>query len=176
MKRKLISIYLLFCLVLPIPATYVYFQLQKRQLKKEIKEKIITTIPKEQLVALKFIKEEAQKELKWEHSKEFKYKDNMYDVVSVEIKDQIIYYYCWPDDDESELNKKIDEILAYASGNDTQKKENRERLINFFKSLFHTKPLTWSFFNYFIHELIIYKTISYTNISLLTSLPPPKVV
>ncbi|MCB0460534.1 MAG: hypothetical protein KDC74_11045, partial [Flavobacteriaceae bacterium] len=92
------------------------------------------------------------------------------------IKDHIIYYYCWPDDDESELNKKIDEILAYASGNDTQKKENRERLINFFKSFFHTKPLTWSFFKYSIHELIIYKTISYTNISLLTSLPPPKVI
>ncbi|MCB0750811.1 MAG: hypothetical protein KDC52_05005 [Ignavibacteriae bacterium] len=176
MKHKPISIFLLFCLVLPIPATYVYFQFQKRQIKKEIKEKIITTIHKEQLVTLKFTKEEAQKELKWEHSKEFEYKGNMYDVVSVEIKDHIIYYYCWPDDDESELNKKIDEVLAYASGKDSQKKENRERLINFFKSLFHTKPLTWSFFKYSIHEIIVYKRISYTNISLLTSLPPPKVI
>ena len=144
MKRKVVSLLLLFCLVAPVVATFTFLQYQKMQVKREVKWKMITGIDKNELVLLKFTNEETQTELRWEHSKEFEYKGQMYDIVETSIQEGTIYYWCWLDDEETKLNKQLEELVYNVLGNKPQRQEKKNQLAEFFKKLFHEnqKPQT----------------------------------
>ena len=75
----------LFILFAPVATMFLYLHFEKAALKREIKWKMVAGIDQNELVLLKFSKEEAEKQLRWEHSKEFEYEGQMYDVVSKEI-------------------------------------------------------------------------------------------
>lgn len=142
MKRKVTGILLIFCLVAPIVATFTFLHYQKRQVKREVKWKMIAGIDKNELVLLKFTDEETQTELRWEHSKEFEYKGQMYDIVEKSIQGDTIYYWCWWDHEETKLNKQLDGLLAKVLGNNPQRQEKKSQLADFFKKLFHEKQET----------------------------------
>ena len=88
------------------------FHIEKAALKREIKWKMIAGIDQNELVLLKFSKEEAETKLRWEHSKEFEYDGQMYDIVSKEIKGDSIYYRCWWDYEEPALNRKLQQLVV----------------------------------------------------------------
>ena len=98
---------------------------------------MIDGIDKKELVLLKFTKEQSKTELDWEHSKEFEYAGEMYDVVEETIKGDSIYYYCWWDHEETKLNKQLSDLVTKAMGQNQQNKENQNRLQNFLKTLYH---------------------------------------
>ncbi len=137
MKRKVVGIVLLFCLVTPVAATLTFLQLQKKQIKREVKWKMIAGLDKEELFLLKFTEEESQTELRWEHSKEFEYKGEMYDIVEKSIEGDTIYYWCWWDHEETNLNKQLDGLLANVLGNNPLRQEKKRQLADFFKKLFY---------------------------------------
>lgn len=136
MKKRIASISLLICLLSPVAATYVFFQFQKYQIKKEAKQQMIAGIDKEELILLKFNKTEIQQELKWEHSKEFEYNGEMYDVVEKHIEGDSIYYWCWWDHKETKLNKQLDVLVSKALDNEPQRQKKQNQLTDFFKNLF----------------------------------------
>lgn len=113
--------------------------------RKEIKRKIIKGLDKQELVLLKFSKNEAQTVLRWEHAKEFEFKCEMYDVVETKITNDSIHYWCWWDFEETSLNKKLFELTSLALNNNPQKKETQNQLIDFYKSLFCENFYTYSF-------------------------------
>lgn len=138
---------------------------------------MIDGLAKEELVLLKFSKEETETKLRWEHSKEFEYDGQMYDIVSKEIKVDSIFYRCWWDNEETLLNKKLKELAAKAFDQDENKRNAHLNLHFYLWSFFCTELLNWQMipsqkvlvlYQDFIHA----KHFSSTNISPPT--PPPK--
>ena len=122
---------------------FVYLQVEKAGLKREIKWKMIGGLDQNELVLLKFSKEETKEKLQWEHSKEFEYNGQMYDVVSKEIRGDTIYYRCWWDHEETALNKKLKKLVAGAFDQDEDQQQTHKRLNNFLQSFFISEAFQW---------------------------------
>ncbi len=104
---------------------------------------MIAGLDQEELVLLKFSKEETQSELRWEHSKEFEYKGQMYDIVSKEIKEDSIFYRCWWDHEETLLNKKLTKLVAKALDLDENKRDAHLNLHIYLRLFFCTELFMW---------------------------------
>ena len=140
MKRDILSIFLLFSLVAPLTITFFWLKHQKSTVRREVKQNMIAGLDKNELVLLKFTAQESQTKLHWEHSEEFEYNDQMYDIVETQIKGDTTYYWCWWDNEETKLNKQLDELLAYALGNNPQNKDSQKQLSDIFESFYHFEP------------------------------------
>ena len=124
--KKLIPLFLLLCLAAPFVLTYSALKMQKHQLKRSIKHQIIDGIDKSELVLLKFSKHEVEEMLDWEHSKEFEFKNEMYDVVEKEETTDSISYWCWWDNEETKLNRQLaSSLLIDWQQNDAQQQQNK---------------------------------------------------
>lgn len=141
MKRKIFVILLLFSFIAPVVTTYVILRYQKKQVKKEVKKKIISGIDKEELVLLKFTEGEIKSQLEWEHSKEFQYKGEMYDVVEKEVRGDTTFFWCWWDSEETDLNKQLKGLVKRILEKNPKNQENQKRLNNFLNSLFIKEPI-----------------------------------
>jgi hypothetical protein len=85
------------------------FKIQQYQIRKEIKHLIKLGVPDNQLVHIS-ISTKNKSQLEWKHSKEFRYKGNMYDVVKIEIvNDSTTLYQCVSDQQETILFANLDE-------------------------------------------------------------------
>lgn len=106
---KSITAGLLLCCVFvdPVIASFTWLYYQKAIIKREVKRQIIAGIDEDDLVLLKFSKEEAKTKLRWEHSKEFEYNRQMYDVVKTMTLGGMVYYWCWLDHEETKLNRRF---------------------------------------------------------------------
>lgn len=114
MLKRIFSILLIGSLIGPYIGISLYLKHEKKMLKREIKHKIIEGIDRSELVELTFTLNEAVEKLRWEHSKEFEYNGEMYDVVEMEEKSGTITYWCWWDHKETSLNKQLNGLLAKA--------------------------------------------------------------
>ncbi|MEQ9440104.1 MAG: hypothetical protein RIG62_13710 [Cyclobacteriaceae bacterium] len=121
----------------------------------EVKRQLISSVDQHELVLLKFTKAESQKKISWEHSKEFEYNQEMYDVVETEIKGDTIYFLCWWDHEETKLNKQLDNLVAQALGHDAQSKESQKQLIKFYKLLYYSTITEWQFLSYPCNQLTL---------------------
>lgn len=101
-----------------------------------MKSQVYAGMDKAKLVLLKFTEAEKENELDWEHSKEFEYHGEMYDVVEFETKGDTTYYWCWADKKETRLNTRLEELIAQTLGNNPRNQENGRRVHSFFKSLY----------------------------------------
>ena len=117
-------------------ATYVVLRLQKKQVQREVKQKIIAGISNEELILLKFTEKEKQTQLNWKHSKEFEHKGETYDIVKASVVGDTTYYWVWWDHEETKLNKQLSRLVSIALDNDPKNQENQKRLQHFFKSLY----------------------------------------
>ena len=93
-------------------------------------------IPREDLVHFKFTDAQLETELDWEHSREFEYLDEMYDVVYREQIGATTHLWCWWDHEETALNKTVRDAVANSLQDHPAQKQDSERLTQFFKSLF----------------------------------------
>lgn len=134
--KKLISLFLLICLVLPFLGTYAYLQYQKKVIKHSMKQKMILGLDKKDLVYLKFHKEDAAKQLRWEHEKEFEFDKNMYDVVYTETQADSVTYICWLDSEENLLNQQLGSLVKRMMEDSPNNKNRKAQAFNFYKNLF----------------------------------------
>jgi hypothetical protein len=142
---KIIITSLLLCCVLidPVVVTFTWLNYQKTVVKEEVNRQVISNIDQDDLVLLQFSKEEAGNELQWENSKEFEYNQQMYDVVKTMTLGDTVYYWCWMDRKETNLNRRLDELTARELGKDQRIKEKPDRFISSFKPLFCTVSFDW---------------------------------
>lgn len=140
MNRKIAGILLMIGLLAPAVSSYLVLLYQKQQVKKEVKWKMIAGMDREELVLLKFTTAEAEKELAWEHAKEFEYRGEMYDVVEKHQIGDTTYYWCWWDHEETQLNQQLDHLVANILGNDPQRQDQQHRLTDLFKKLYYQNP------------------------------------
>jgi len=135
--KKAVSILLIFSVVSPFWLFISILKYEKLCLKKEIKRNIIAGINKSELALLKFSREEINIKLRWEHPKEFEYNNEMYDIVESEIRNDSVYYWCWRDYEETQLNKKLDILVKHASGMNKKNTEQANQIMNFFSSFYN---------------------------------------
>lgn len=140
---------------------------------------MIAGLDPEELVLLKFTSLEAQTKLRWEHSKEFEYRGQMYDVVSYETKGDSIFYRCWWDHKETQLNKRLKILVAKALDQD---KNNGDALLNlhfFLGTFFYSKSIYLQFISFQktseVYEDEIH-AVSFNSLLMSPPKPPPKPV
>ncbi|KAA3642594.1 MAG: hypothetical protein DWP98_13575 [Bacteroidetes bacterium] len=176
MKAKFFGILLLICFIAPVTTAYFVLKIQKKQVRKEVKWKMISGLDDSELVLLK-IAEKDKKALKWKHSKEFELKGEMYDIVKSEERNDTTYYWCWWDYEETKLNKQLDGLLVNTLGNNPHHQKNQKNLLQFFKSLFFVEKVEQDSFieiektQYSICVLSFYKTLKYSPPT-----PPPEFI
>lgn len=143
-------------------------------MRREIKHKIIESNSKDKLVHLKFNKTEVEKLLKWEHSKEFEYNNQMFDVVEVNETNDSIEYWCWWDNKETELNKQLSSLLFFVYDSSQQTKDTKNRIEQFLKGFYFLKGdfLNHTHWNHIIHETNFLSLLSFGFINNFS--PPPQ--
>lgn len=167
----------MFILFAPVVTVYLYLQFEKSAIQREIKWKLIAGMDQEELILLKFSKKEAETKLRWEHSKEFEYNDQMYDIVSSEIKGDSIFYRCWLDYEETDLNKKLKKMVAIAFDQDEDHRETQEGFYTYLWSFFCTAPFDWQATASQNAQLVFQDSMHpniFNSIRLTPPTPPPK--
>lgn len=173
--KKVVSIFLFFCIVVPSVTTYSWLQYKKYQVKKHVKHQILAGLDQSALVLLKFTNNESS-ELRWEHDQEFEYNGQMYDVVNSIEKRDSIYYWCWRDHEETKLINQLKIVVANALGNDQQNKENQNRLLDFFKILYFSESsIAQGFYQKTEKENYPYFA-NWVSIIIAPQTPPPKLM
>jgi len=154
---------------------FALLEYQKSQLKEDLKLELLAGIDKGKLTLLKFSEQEKQTKLDWENAHEFEYDGYMCDVVEIKTIGDTTFYWVLEDEDETELNKKLNKLVAFALGNNPDNEENQIVLLKFFKSLYITETQTTNSYalyqtksNYFFVQRFC-NTISNTPF-----VPPPE--
>lgn len=134
--KRLHAIFLFLCLTAPFFGTYSWLKMEKYKVKKSIKWRMIDGMDKKELVLLKFTEEESKTKLRWEHSREFEYNRQMYDIVEQDIIGDTTYYWCWWDYEETKLNRQLSDLVSRAMGQNPQNRDKQNRLQTFLKNLY----------------------------------------
>lgn len=176
-KNTIAGILFICVLADPVAGTFIWLHYQKTIIKKEVRTQIRAGIDRDDLVLVKLSKKEVQTKLKWEHSGEFEYGDQMYDVVDTLTLGDMVYYWCWRDHKETKLNRRLDKLAARTLGKDDKIKEKSWCLISFFRSLYCTAPTNWmgltskSVFNLYCFLFDIH-----SSITIQPPTPPPQLI
>jgi hypothetical protein len=114
--KRILSILLVIIVLINTVGVSVYFTTQQYFIKKEIKRKIKNAIPNNELIVITA----NEKDLDWEDEKEFRYHENMYDIVrKTENKDGSTTYYCIDDKDEKTLFANVGKIMDEQNENES---------------------------------------------------------
>ncbi len=159
---------------MPFLGTYHIYLHQKHIIRKVVKNKIISGLKKSDLFHFRFTPEEMEAKINWKHSKEFEYDGKMFDVVYSEKHQDSVLFWCWPDKQETRLNKIHERLFLEALGVDPITKSNSKKIINFKRTLIIGEVFTWAcVYNYrvisFIRILRNYRFYLSEPLS-----PPPK--
>ncbi len=134
--RKGFAIFLLIVSLYPYLGTKAILLLRKGVVREQVKERILAGVGQNELAQLRFSNEAAQSELRWEHSKEFEYKGEMYDVVRSEQRADSVTYWCIHDRAETEINRQLDRLTDQETSKDPQRKAIFTDFFQFLKTLF----------------------------------------
>jgi len=174
--KKAACILILFCFIAPFPGSIAWYQLQKKEIRKEVKQKIKAGMTKEELVILTFLSSFVKQSLRWENAGEFEYNGQMYDVVKTEIHGDTIHFWCFLDHKESALTTRIKELIAKITGNHPQNRENQKRLITFLKTFYLPDHFAWTPDNFNKnHNYPSSGRLLYCSGFFEPSIPPPRV-
>ena len=175
LKKQFVSLFFLFILLVPAVATYTWLQHHKRAIKKEVKWKMIAGIDKKELVFFEFSTYEINTKLRWQHSKEFEYNNQMYDVVEKKIVNGKTQLWCWLDSEETILNQKLQKLLTSVFSHDTKSKDKENQVFLFYKTLYFQEVFDWKplVFEY-SKPNVWHKNVFYKYLQLNTVLQPPK--
>lgn len=129
--NKILVYFLLITLNIPSFLTQIWIYNQKRLIRKEVKRCIEAEINISELIILHFTTDEIKTQLKWEHSTEFEYNNQMYDIVKKQFNGKQYTFWCWLDNKETKLNQNLSLLVRNAFNHDPLKKIKIQSL-NFF--------------------------------------------
>jgi len=100
----------------PASGSLTWLDLERSIVKKAVDRHIVAGVEESDLVLLEFSREETETLLRWEHSREFEYDGQMYDVVETWAVGDTVYYRCWWDRAETALNNRMRLLARRALG------------------------------------------------------------
>ncbi len=140
MVKTPLTVFLFLTLLLPFGSTYLLLPLRKELVKREVRERLAEEVPWEGVTLLKFSRAETRTLLRWEHDREFEYRGQMYDIISVTERGDSIWYKCFHDRAETELNRKQAELLAHTHTPQDLDTSIYTQLFSFLRSLYLNHP------------------------------------
>ena len=175
--KRILTISFILILTAPFAVPVLLLNYQKKQIKREVMEMIISGMDKKELVCLTFSMEEIKTQLSWHHSAEFEYLDEMYDIVETCYDDDSVSYWCWHDKEEKSIDKKIEGLVNQTLVNNPQNQENQKRINNYFKIHYLPGELEWIVANEFNSKTSFpkYKS-SYSSVYISPPSLPPEIV
>lgn len=117
---------------------YLMHQVQVSYVRHEMKQRIKAGVPEDELVVLKISKSEELDEdiFEREHSREFRYKGQMYDVIRLVEQGDTTVYTCIHDVKESGLFEALDRMVNEELNEDDDEKRQREMMLGFFQKVY----------------------------------------
>lgn len=116
---------------------FLTHSLQVSMVRYEMKQRIKAGVPEEQRVVLKITPEvEASEDFEWFHSKEFRFKGEMYDILSREQHGDTTWYTCIHDVKESGLFNRLDSLVKEQLNGDPLQKKQRKLFLGFFQKVY----------------------------------------
>lgn len=176
MFQKVTAIFIFSVLVFGMGGYYAVFKMEQAAIHKDIKKRIKEFVPKEALHLIT-VSSANEKEVEWERAgKEFRYKDEMYDIVYAEKNEKATDYYCIKDKEETSLLSRFDEIV---SNQNTSESRTGKLSGNMFKVFFSLNyyPAQSISIQFFPSDIIAFKTdllVFYSSGFLTKHLPPPE--
>lgn len=113
-----------------------FIQLRKYQIRKEVKLEIKAGIDIDELVLIEADLVDTITTLDWEHSKEFEFQGEMYDVVIRTISGNRIHYWCWRDSEETVLNGRLNKMALNKVNKDRSSDKSNRHFWSYCKQLF----------------------------------------
>lgn len=173
--RRTLSIILMFALTLNSATYFLYFKYRQNIVRKQIKLKIKTGVPEDELKVIIFNQSNAL-EFDWIHSREFRYKGNMYDLVyETEDNSGSRVLHCITDHQETVLFANLTKYVKQTTEGHSSHKTAQKLLNQFYGGLF-TPPAIQSVVKLYPFENKI-NSPTIHNISepfLINISPPPK--
>lgn len=103
---------LLGCMGIGVFGDWLVFSIIRSDIRESIKEKIESSVAKEELVLIKISRTNPPKDFQFiEEGREFRYKGEMYDIVQQEVKGDTTYYQCIHDIRETKLYADLDQQI-----------------------------------------------------------------
>lgn len=128
--KKIFTLFILFLFVFNIFGYYLPYLVLLSEVKSEMEEKMNEDNAGKFMVSLTFsLKGNEQPEWK-EEGKEFRYKDEMYDVVKAEKHNDKITYYCLKDKEEKELVSNFNNLIKKNLNTEEKAKNNPTKELN----------------------------------------------
>jgi hypothetical protein len=94
---------------------FTYLSIEREIVRERIEQQIIHHLPTSALVCIVGNPENLA-QMTWEReNKEFRFQGELYDVVSIDIKNGVTHYFCIDDKEETALSSKIDALLDQES-------------------------------------------------------------
>ena len=143
-KQGFVVLFLL-TLLAPPGAAWLYLQCRKQQVKASVRAQILAGAELPELVELKFAQRDIHsgKLLRWEHSREFEYQRQMYDIVAQFVEGDSIRYVCYWDKLETKLNFQLNQLAALALGQAPDARETLGKLFFILKALYCARLPAW---------------------------------
>lgn len=104
---------------------------------------MIAGLDTSELHLLSFNEVEITSELRWKHEDEFEFKGFMYDIVKREKVGDSYLFWCWKDDEETALNKKLDQLLADIFSHNPNDRQTHKNLLQFYASVYFVNAKPW---------------------------------
>jgi hypothetical protein len=114
---------------------YSWLQLQKYRARKEAKAIIINSTVPEQIRVLAYPESSEPAGLRWVHEDEFEWNGSLYDVISVETRNDSVLLRIWEDRKETALNQEIRTLTRRLVQANAETPDEETRWVQFLKQL-----------------------------------------
>jgi hypothetical protein len=164
-------------MVIAFTGHFGLFKAKQYKARKEINAIIKAGVPDS--LQVNFYLDEIQSESKlfiWIHSKEFRYKGQMYDVISEKEENGRVLLTCIHDVKESGLFADLDKMIQKQMNSDSQHQSSRKQWIKLFQSLFYDEnpQVEHHQFAYQLHTFFF--RVNFLSVSFNTESPPPEAI
>ncbi len=170
--KFIVSTIILLALVFDIGGQLALFLKLRRDVQKKVKRLILQNIPQSELEVFSSEIGKSIKGAVWVHSGEFRFNDEMYDVVKRDTSQQTITYYCVCDKDETRIIKQYSKLVSVKL-NDLS--INFSKIPIFIIELYFVRNFAMIIDNYYVYNYFRDKSntlFGYVQ----NSNPPPKLI
>ncbi|MDX2283737.1 MAG: hypothetical protein NW241_06220 [Bacteroidia bacterium] len=137
------GIALLCCLILPHAGLQGWLAYETYAARQAAWERLEGRTESQTLVYLRFSRDAARTQLRWEHAREFEYRGQMYDIVSEEIRSDSVRYGCWPDARETELRQAAREAAGRMLGAGARSRQRSRALAQLLTQVYMPAGTAW---------------------------------
>ena len=146
--NRLLSLLLLGCLLFSSAGCVLLLKLQQYQVRQEVKQRLKAAVPAEELVLLKIarqLEQDGSPAFERIHSREFRYRGQLYDIVRQEAHEDTTWYYCLHDAQETRLFAQLEDLTDQELDRTGTRQKQRILLFKLLSSLYFAESgFSWA--------------------------------